>query len=378
VKITVVSHDLSHNCLGRAHVLARLAETFADVSIVGPAQTGRIWEPLQDDRSIFIRKLRSRRPSVAELLDESPDLLIAVKPRAASLGAALRARRASGVPVVADVDDWEAAFCYDDWSWWLRQAIDVRTPDNFWSTLRAESTVRRADAVTVASTWLQARFGGTIIPHARDERAYPVGLDVEAMRARYGLSGHKVVLFLGSPRRHKGLADVVAALDLLGDDNILFLAVGSGNDLPARPWIRTLGNRPFAEVPELVAAADVVVLAQHDTRTARAQVPAKLFDAMAMARPLVVTDVGDLAALVGEHGVAVPARDISRLAEGIAYALAGRHRLGHGMRQRFERDFSLRAVAPTLAAVVADVVSTAEPRPDAERSAATATAGVGV
>jgi glycosyltransferase involved in cell wall biosynthesis len=254
------------------------------------------------------------------------------------------------------VDDWESAFCYDNPRWWLRQSVDLRDPNNFWATRHTEGLVRTADAVTVSSSWLQSRFGGVLLPHARDASAYEPGLDAHAVRERYGLTGRKVIMFLGSPRPHKGLADVIAALDRLADDQVVFVVVGGGPQLPARSWLLALGQRPFGEVPMLLAAADVVVLAQHRNRTTRAQVPAKVFDAMAMGCPIVTTDVGDLAAIVGRHGVVVPPHDVARLAQGIAIALSrSRSEVGAGLRARFEQRYSYQALTPGLASLVHEI-----------------------
>src|SRR5260370_26133255 len=47
MKINVVCHDLSNNCLGRAHVLARLLARDHDVDIVGRMRGDHLWQPLR-------------------------------------------------------------------------------------------------------------------------------------------------------------------------------------------------------------------------------------------------------------------------------------------------------------------------------------------
>ena len=49
MKINVVCHDLSNNCLGRAHVLARLLARAHDVDIAGRMRGDHLWEPLRSD-----------------------------------------------------------------------------------------------------------------------------------------------------------------------------------------------------------------------------------------------------------------------------------------------------------------------------------------
>jgi hypothetical protein len=52
--------------------------------------------------------------------------------------------------------------------------------------------------------------------------------------------------------------------------------------------------QPFDEIPKWVAAADVIAIPQKDSPATWGQLPSKVFDAMAMAKPIVATDVNDL------------------------------------------------------------------------------------
>jgi glycosyltransferase involved in cell wall biosynthesis len=358
MKVVVVSHDLSHNCLGRAHVLADLLRQRADVEIVGPAAAGDIWGPLRHETAVPIRAM-PRRMSAAQLDSRlAADVIYAVKARAGSLGLALAARRRTGVPVIADVDDWEMSFFLDDPAWMVRNMLDVRNPDNFWATWQAGRTVRKADAVTVSSGWLQNRYGGHLIPHARNSRTFLDRRDSSDLRDALGLRDRKVVLFLGSPRPHKGLHLVVAALDLLADPRVVFLVVGGAHGLPARPWIRSMPQQPYHRVPEFLALADVVALAQLPSRTAAAQVPAKVFDAMAMARPVVASRVSDLPAILDGCGIIVDPGDAPGLAAAIGSLLDDpglARRIGQAARARFEAEYSYDAVRPRLERLIEDV-----------------------
>src|SRR5664279_1965854 len=108
-RIVFFSHDLSLNCLGRAHILAKALQEDYDVEIVGPAKSGAIWFPVQSDSSIPIRIVPSNR--LKDIASEADgDILYAVKPKAASLGAALLARRRQSRPLILDIDDYELGF----------------------------------------------------------------------------------------------------------------------------------------------------------------------------------------------------------------------------------------------------------------------------
>src|SRR5207244_7801306 len=164
----------------------------------------------------------------------------------------------------------------------------------------------------VASAFLQRRFGGTLIPHARDTEAWdPARHDRARARAALGVGDRRVVMFLGTPRGYKGIDDLVEAVGLLDDGVVLVLVgVDGASGWPARVGdsarVRVVGEIPFDDVPSVLAAADVVAVPQRATTDTIGQVPAKLIDAMAMARPIVATDVSMISAILDGCGVVVP------------------------------------------------------------------------
>ena len=94
----------------------------------------------------------------------------------------------------------------------------------------------------------------------------------------------------------------------------------------------------MAALPEHLAALDLIAIPSRDVPGAWGQIPAKLFDAMAMAKPVVVTDINDMAHVLGEGGRVVPPGDPAALraalqdlardpARARALGLAGRERL---------------------------------------------------
>jgi hypothetical protein len=345
VKINVVCHDLSNNCLGRAHVLARLLARSHDVDIVGRMRGDHLWEPLRCDAAVPVRVLPRGVDLRRALAALDGDLVYAVKPKAGSLGLGLLARARHGIPLIADIDDWEMAFFLDNPRWLLRNAMEVWNPNNLYTTWAMERMSRRADAITVSTTFLQRRFGGTIIPHARSAGMFPSAAGGDArLRDDLGLAGKHVVLFLGSLRPHKGLV------------------VGPDAQLPDRPDLRVVGPQPFSALPRFLALADVVVLAQRRSRISAAQLPAKVFDAMAMARPVIATRVSDLPKVLEGCGVIVEPNSIVELAHAIARLMADpeeRARLGARARQRFVDQFSEDVVAPRLALVVDEAMALA-------------------
>ena len=271
--------------------------------------------------------------------------------------------------MLVDIDDWESGFLFDDMiamlrsrfrdetKWVAKNLLDVRSPNNAYRTAVMERLVRRADAVTATSSWLADRYSGSVIVQSRDTKALdPATVDRESARAALGIAPDCIVLlFMGTPRRHKGLDKVLAALDLLDRDDLLFMTVGGDPGLPERPDLRVLGWQPYGSLTRFLAAADMVVVAQESTPGARGQMPTKAYDAMAMGRPVVASDVADLADTVRGCGLVVPPNDVAALAAAIA-TLADdpglRERLGAAGRQRCLEEFSDDAVRPRLLQVL--------------------------
>lgn len=121
-------------------------------------------------------------------------------------------------------------------------------------------------------------------------------------------------MFPGTARPHKGLEDILVAIERLNQPSLKLVLVG-GRDigdgyvehLMAR-WnhcLIQLPTTPIDEMPKVVAAAHVVVVPQRENRTACAQFPIKLTDGMAMAKPILATRVGDIPEIVGDTGILV-------------------------------------------------------------------------
>jgi glycosyltransferase involved in cell wall biosynthesis len=150
------------------------------------------------------------------------------------------------------------------------------------------------------------RHAVTILPNAVDpERFAPDVEPEESVRA--GL-GEKVVGFVGSLKAWHDIETMIAAVRLLhdGDPSYRLLIVGDGPRMAElqsvdAPFLRLHGAVENQRVPSLLAAMDVVVVPYaregHEYFS-----PLKLFEAMAMAKPVVGACIGQVEAVIS-HGV---------------------------------------------------------------------------
>ncbi len=333
MKVSVLCFDVSDNAAGRAHLLAQLLAPIAEVEIVGPRHGAGVWPPVAADGVRYVSAPAGRIASFAGALPgllraADGDLLYASKPRLGSAGLGLLKRRLGGRPLLLDIDDWEVGFFLRGGVWGtVGRAVNWTNPRGLPWTWLMERAARTADAITVASRFLQERFGGTLIPHVRDTDAWRPGLDDPTkVRAQLDATGKRLVMFLGTAREHKGVDDLVAAVAALARPDLVLALVGTdpegatGRRLRARlPALRLIPAIAFSEVPRYLEAADVVAVPQREGPDTRGQVPAKLFDAMALARPIVATRVSMIPEILdgGGCGVLVPPGDAAALGAAI-------------------------------------------------------------
>jgi glycosyltransferase involved in cell wall biosynthesis len=295
------------------------------------------------------------------------DVLYASKPRPTSYGTALLARRQRRRPLLLDIDDWEVGFFRRAGAWGtLGRALNLGNPNGLPWTWLMERLAGRADGLTVASRFLQRRFGGTLITHVRDTAAWdPARYDRAETRARLGVGAERVVMFLGTPRGHKGVDDLVEAVGELGAGVRLVLV---GADLEgeaarrwaARPWVKLVGEIAFDEVPRYLVAADAVAVPQRATSDTVGQVPAKIFDAMALARPIVSTAVSMIPEILEGCGVLVPPGNVTALAASLRRLLDdpdGAAEMGRRARARCEQHYSFAAARAALYPLVERVAA---------------------
>jgi glycosyltransferase involved in cell wall biosynthesis len=373
MRITVICPDVSQNGLGRSLLLAEVLALDHEVEIVG-ARFGRdVWAPARE-ATVPIWSVRGGywpgyALSAARLVRRiRADVVYACKPLLGSLGVALLHRRLHGRPVVLDVDDDELAFLPPPSLRRPRSLVSAvgHPASRPWSAA-AERQAGAADAVTVASRVLQRRYGGVVVPHVRDtDRMRPRPEAASDAKAALGVVGRRVVMFLGTPRRHKGLEDVAQAMSLLRAPAV-FVVVGADledgyvRELRARyPDIvfhppTTLEHGAF-----LLQAADAVVVPQRDEPAAAGQLPAKLIDGMALAKPIVATAVADIPEiLAGGRGHVVPPGDVRALAaalDAIAAQPDEARDMGARAREWCVENASFHSARAVLRGVLDDVV----------------------
>ncbi|HIL26313.1 MAG TPA: glycosyltransferase, partial [Nitrospinaceae bacterium] len=302
MKISVLCFDLSSNAFGRAWLLAKALSSAYDVEIIGTSRNGGIWAPM-DHSEISVKEFTwDRYPKFSRIkkniLDAiDGDIILASKLMPTSFGIGLQKKKSSGKPLIVDIDDWELGFFYHSGFWGKAgRFLNLSNPNGLPYVWWMERLVDSADAISISNHFLQKKFGGILLPHCRDTTVLdPLKFDPDQIKEKMGFKGKKVVMFLGTPRPHKGLDDLLAAFKNIDNPNLNLLIIGADNqqeflnrvDHSIRDRVVVLPKIPFQKLPEFLSVADIIAIPQRRTSDSVGQIPARLFDAMSMAKPII-------------------------------------------------------------------------------------------
>ena len=373
-KISILNFDLSDNSLGRAYILGQALSEYYDIEIIGPAKKGYIWEPLRDS-DIKITKIPYGRlpfllfklPAILKKIDG--DVVYAVKPRFTSFGFGLLKKLFSNKPLILDIDDWEVGF-------YLRKGflsrfsrfVHVTNPNGLFWTWLMQFFIRYADRVTTVSTFLKNKYGGEIIPHAKDtDFLDPLRFNNDELKKELGLAGKKIVMFLGTPRQHKGLEEAVEAVLMIDNPDLILMIVGASMDGRYEKKLQAsrsgrffmTGFVPVKELPRYLMLSDVVIIPQRVTADTVGQIPSKIFDAMSMARPIISTRVSNIPEILADCGIIVNPEAPDELSSAIKQVIENPEKasqMGRKARERCKELYSLKTIREKLKRLVGELI----------------------
>jgi len=376
-RISILSPNLSGNALGRAYVLAKLLQEDFHVQVVGFNASDDIWAPVRNDTTIEYRRfyyatvpefwLNASR-TVKRLVEGQ--LILAVKPVHQSFGLGLYARRLLSRPLLLDIDDWEIGFLSNSvyWEFRLQLLKWFLSSGSPLFTRVLDRLTWKADAITVSNSFLQNRYGGTWVPHARDEHDFDPRHFPDL--GHPGTPNLRTVLFLGTARQNKGLPDLVSAWRQVHVPDAVLRIIGTPLDSPLIQALLTQADHTrtcfegpvsFERLPSIIASASIIVIPQQLVSGSVGQLPAKLIDAMAAGRPVISTAVGDIPLWLADGaGLVVSPGDPSALAKAIQRLLEDRALgtlMGQRARVRFLRYGSYSVVRPRLVKLVSDLIA---------------------
>lgn len=278
-----------------------------------------------------------------------------------------------------------ARFVFNISDLWLESAIDmgiVRHQALIGLTRLMQNWIyRQADAITAVTRGIVARLeadpavrcpvhlltngvDAAIFAHTESGRT--------TVRAEIGLGETFVALYAGTHGLAHGLDSILDAAKLLRErDDIRIVLAGDGAER-ARLFARAraesienvifLPNQPKERMPALLSAADACLVPLRDLPIFRGALPSKMFEAMSIGCPLILSVVGEAAELVtaAECGIVVPPEDASAIAKAITQLADDRElgaKLGAAGRAYVSRHFSREAIVDRSERIFAETLA---------------------
>lgn len=177
--------------------------------------------------------------------------------------------------------------------------------------------VRKSDAVVAPTNFIKEYAVSlglkdesvSVIPNGVDMQVFSAATESN-YRSKLSLNDRKVCLFFGRLEEWAGiriLTDLFNAFEQKRSD-IRFLVVGGGSvDAEFPSNVIRVGEVPHKEMPKIIAAADVVLVPFPEGEVSHAASPIKLFEGMAMRKPIVASMVSGIMEVIqnGQNGLLV-------------------------------------------------------------------------
>ncbi len=173
-----------------------------------------------------------------------------------------------------------------------------------------KSNIRRADKIFVLNKGLKdyvGEMGGNlnkvyVLPSGVDLDKFNLQIDGSIIRKKYGIKKNDTLLFfMGWIYEFSGVKEVAESLANFEKDSIKLMVVGDGDlydTLHKMGAEETLKNKliltgkvPFEQIPSYLAAADICLLPAYKNEIMMNIVPIKLYEYMAMGKPVISTDL---------------------------------------------------------------------------------------
>ncbi|HEX9907708.1 MAG TPA: glycosyltransferase family 4 protein [Thermoplasmata archaeon] len=295
-EIRVIDYDIlwktrkSKGWRSARQVFARISKTVpdADVNVIRPA----VWRiPLFHYVSMFFSY---RKEIKKQLVDFKPDIIVGHSVLSNYLS--MRLSRRAGIPYVFHMTDAQHTIVPSRILRFIAKHVEKRILKN------ANRIIVINERLRDYSVGLGADPNNVVVIRAGIDLArYDPNISGRQARKELGIDDDDFVLFfMGWLYDFSGLKEVAEEV-LRRDSKLRLLIVGDGDafdDLQEirersgrRDQVILTGKQPFERIPELIATADVCLLPAYNNETMRDIVPIKLYEYMAMGKPVISTEL---------------------------------------------------------------------------------------
>jgi glycosyltransferase involved in cell wall biosynthesis len=209
-----------------------------------------------------------------------------------------------------------------------------------------------------------------LLTNGVDTAYFHPDVDPSPARNRLGLDQRVTVTYAGTHGMAQGLEVMVEAAHRLREmEEVGFVMVGEGAEKEnlvnlAREYelnnLNFFPNQPKSFMPHLWAATDIAVVTLRDLEIFRSALPSKLFEIMAMERPIVLAAEGEAAHLIRRAGAGIVVEpenpdDLAAAIRQLANDREERRCLGQNGRRYVEAHFSREYLTTILEETIEEI-----------------------
>ena len=238
-------------------------------------------------------------------------------------------------------------------------------------------TLRHADTVIATNKALKdclLKMGACpeqtyILRKGVDFNRFDPSLDASSVRERYGFERNDIVLlFIGRLSHFSGLKEMVSRFTKVNEPRLKMMLVGDGElhrelqmiqqNYHLQERLILTGRRPYDEVPGLIAASNICLLPFHHIKATNDIVPMKMYDYLAMKKPVISTRLPGVIAEFGEDNGIIyvdKPEDIVKKALELA-ELGNLAQLGERARKKFIEGYSWDSITDELEKILTRTV----------------------
>ena len=275
-----------------------------------------------------------------------------------------------------------APFVFNVSDIWPESAIQLgvlHNPVAIWLAERLESLIyRRACRITVPTPGMVERLVARGVPREKvvlltngvDTHVYAPQRPDARLADELGLNGHKMFLYAGTHGMSQGLDVILEAAKRTHDDDIVYVLAGEGADkehlvekVQAEHIdnVHFLPNQPRETVRRLLNLAYAAIVTLRPLDLFRDAVPSKMYESMAIGRPVVASLQGEAAKIVDEAECGIvtepgDAEALERAIEDLAHDPGRAKRMGEHGREYVVEHFDREKIAQQLRELLAECV----------------------
>jgi len=326
----------------RGVVFPKYKNRWHQVEEMGGIRVVRVKTLIAPNRAVFFRTLDFLSffltGLIAGLFQPRPDVIVATSPQFFAAVAGWVVSGLRGLPFVFELGDvWPASIA-------AVGAIHHQLLLKWMEAMELFLYRRSSSVVALTPSFKRnlARRGISpgkiaVVTNGVDLFRYSPRPPNEEMAERWGLQGNFVVGYIGTHGMAHGLSNVLDAAELLNNEkNLKFILVGSGAeriDLMVASKRRRIDNmvfippQPKEMMPEVWSLCNIALVHLKNATAFEEVIPSKMFEAMGMGLPILLSSPRGEASKILEHdraGLWVPAEDPKALAASVLYIMNDR------------------------------------------------------